>query len=219
MLSPPPTQPSRASRFPNLRDRGSCRGTVVINNKVHVFESHLELVGYWMLSARPDVADIWDQPPAIGYTDDDGVARRHTFDALVMMTTGLRVLIEFKPAVKVASSGIERVIELVAAQHGTRVADRIVVITDKNFTRNDKFNARLQHDCGKHAVAAHDEAVVAAVAGLIGSVTIGDLADSLGFGGIGFRAVVRAISRGLLVRDVRSARITRDALVSRAPAT
>lgn len=70
-----PTLPTVASRIPSLKSRGIVRGNVIHNNRVHVYESGLEQNVLRYFCARPDVAEVVDQPPPVYYVGADG--KRH----------------------------------------------------------------------------------------------------------------------------------------------
>ncbi len=215
MLFSEPTLPTLASRLPALRSRGSCRGFAVHENRVLVFESHLELMVLFLLAMMQGVVRIVDQPAAVTYVDESGSARRHTFDFLVVMADGTRILVAVKPAEKVASSGIGRTIQSIAGQIEPGIADRIVLITDKDFTRADRFNAQQAFECIRFPIAGHDEAIDRVTAAMLGAVKIADLVEASGLGGMGFRAVVRCIANGLLLPVTPQRRITPDTYVTR----
>ncbi len=84
------TQASVASRFPALKSRNTCRGFVIYQNRVVWFESHLELMVFFMLALLPEVATIREQPPAVTYQDGDTL-HHHTFDFLVIFRDGSRM--------------------------------------------------------------------------------------------------------------------------------
>jgi hypothetical protein len=210
-----PTLSTVASRLPALRSRGSCRGFAVFENRCVVFESHLELVTLYLLAMMPDVVQIIDQPSAITFVDDDQIVRRHTFDFLIVLKDGTRILVAVKPAEKVARSGIGRTIELIAGQIGPGIADRIIVITDNDFTRVDRFNAQQAFECMRFPIPEHDEAIERITGDMLGSVKIADLVEASGLGGLGFRAVIRCIARGVLAPVTPKHRITPDSYVIR----
>ena len=210
-----PTLPTVATRLPALRSRGSARGFAVHQNRVVVFESHLELMVLFLLAVMPSVAQIIDQPPAVTYTDDAGIARRHTFDFLVYLTDGTRIYVAVKPAEKVERSGIRRTVELIAQQLPPAIADRIVIVTDTDFTRVDRYNAQQAFECLRFPISADDDLIERMTSTLLGSVKIADLVSASGLGGTGFRAVVRCIATGMLVPVTLQFRITPDSYVTR----
>ena len=61
------------------------------------YESKREQEGLYLLLARPDVVDIWDQPPPVFYHDANGRKRSHTFDFLITLSSGKRIAIAVKP--------------------------------------------------------------------------------------------------------------------------
>ncbi|WP_315810672.1 hypothetical protein [Bradyrhizobium sp. SZCCHNR3107] len=209
-----PTQSSVASRFPALKSRGTCRGFVVYQNRVVVFESHLELIAFFLLSLLPTTATIFDQPTAVDYRD--GEARhRHTFDFLVINHDGKRAMIAVKPAVQVRKSGINRILRLIAEQIPAGIADSVHLITDADFTYADRYNATQAFDCSRFPNVEHDNAVNLLMAELVGAVRIVDIVNASGLGGMAFRAVIRLITSGVLVPVKPRERITPDSLVIR----
>lgn len=207
-----PPQRSRASRRISMRSKGSSRGAFVANGFSIVYESKLE---YWVglaCLARHDVADLLDQPPAVEYVDDDGVVRQHTFDYLVTFIDGTRVLVAVKPNSKVQSSGIDRIVELVAEQISPSVADHVVLITEAKLTADDRFNAELIHAV-RRGTNSKDDVVIARLVGrLRNTTTVRSLVDASGLNGHGFGAVVRAIASGRLCLT-EPCRIDYDAIV------
>ncbi|MGH2322769.1 hypothetical protein, partial [Enterococcus faecalis] len=79
------------------------------------FESHLELMVFFMLVLRAQTATIEDQPPAVTYWDGT-TSHRHTFDFLVINHDGSRIYIAVKPAKRVERSGIRTTLSLIVNQ-------------------------------------------------------------------------------------------------------
>ena len=210
-----PTLPSVATRFPALRSRGSCRGFAVCGDRVVVFESHLELCVMLQLWTKPHVIQIIDQPPPVTYTDDDGVVCRHTFDFLVVLECGTKVLIAVKPAAKLVSSGLQRTVNLIGQQLGPGIADRINIVTDADFSYADRYNGLQAFECGRFPIPEHDEIIAQITDEMLGGVKIADLVEAAGLGGAGFRAVIRLIAGGKLVPVLPRRRVTPDSYVIR----
>jgi hypothetical protein len=210
-----PTLPSVASRMPALRSRGSARGFAVCNDRVVVFESHLELMVLFLLWTMVRVAEIVDQPPPVAFIDDDGIERHHTFDFLAVLDDGTRVLIAVKPAAKLAHSRLPQKVRLIAEQIDVGIADRINIVTDADFSYADRFNAVQAFECSRFPIQAHDDIVARITENMIGAVKISDLVEKAGVGGAGYRAVVRCITNGLLAPATARQRITADAYVLR----
>jgi hypothetical protein len=209
-----PTLPSLTSRQLSLKDRHVCRGFAVYQNRLLVFESHLELMVFYLLAMLPGVATIFDQPKAVEYIDDAGRLRHHTFDFLIVMHDGTRIYIAVKPSARVIKSGIQHTIELIAGQLPVGTADSIKLITDADFTRADRFNASQAFECSRFPIAEHDDLVDRITAEMIGAVRINDLVEVSGVGGGAFRAVVRLISRGIFA-PAATGRITPESYVVR----
>jgi hypothetical protein len=210
-----PTLPTVASRLPKLKFRGSCRGFAVCDNRVLVFESHLELMVLLMLWMKMQVVQIIDQPPPVTYVDDFGEPHRHTFDFFITLADGTRIFIAVKPVAKLVSSGLPRKVELIAEQLEPGVADRIHIITDADFTYADRYNAVQMYECSRFPVPEHDEVIDRITGDMLGAVKIADLVDTAGLGGAGFRAVIRLITEGVLIPALPRRRITPDSHVLR----
>lgn len=208
-----PTAPSIASRFPELKSRASCRGFAVYKNRTTVFESHIELCVIWICSTMPDVVEIIDQPPAVTYVDSAGIPRKHTFDFLVIMADGRRLFLMVKPAAKATKA--RALARMIAGQLAAGTANSIHVVTDADFSRTDRHNAQLLFECMRFPISAHDSAIDSITVNMAGAVKVNELVSASGLGGLGFRAVMRALARGILAPAEPGARITADSYVVR----
>jgi hypothetical protein len=213
-----PTLPTVASRIPSLKSRGTVRGNVIHNNRVHVYESGLEQNVLRYFCARPDVAEVIDQPPPVYYVDADGKRHQHTFDFLIELKDGSRHFIFVKPEEKVRKYNLRSLIRLIAAQVPKNVADKVHLITDKNFTRSDLHNNHQAAECLKFPVHEHDALIDRITGDLTGAAKISDLVEVSGLGGMAFRAIVRLIAQGVLVPADPKARILPTSYVSRSAA-
>lgn len=207
-----PPAPSRASRFPALKSRNTCRGFVIYQNRVVWFESHLELMVFFMLALLPEVATIQEQPNAVTYQDGETL-HRHTFDFLVIFRDGSRKYVAVKPAARVASSRIEHVLGLIAAQLSPALGGSVHLITDADFTYADRFNATQAYDFCMDPVTEHDEAMTGLVSEITGAIRIADLVAASGLGAMGFRSIVRLIAYRQLSAVKPGERVTYDTFV------
>lgn len=204
-LRPPPpspefilaTKPSRASRKISLNSKGSVRGFFVSNGYENWYESELEHRVAIAFLARPNVRDVVDQPPAVSYFDEDGVLHEHTFDWLVV-TNPSKYLVAVKPSELVAESGIEHIVELVAAQISPKIADYVVLVTEKNLTSTDNHNAELIQLARRDDLPGDDAVITKLARKLRRATTIARIVEASGLGGHGFNGVVRAIADGRL---------------------
>jgi hypothetical protein len=212
-----PPAPSRGTRKISRRSKGSSRAVVIgYDREIHC-ESEMERKCALMLLARPDVADVVEQPPAVIYRDTDGRTKRHTFDFLATMVDGSKTAIEVKPAAKVEKYGWrERLARI--ARHADGLADKFVVVTEACLPPDEVSNAALLHFARRDADPELDEQIRQAVRDLHGAVTIADLLARSGLHGDGFTAVVRLIGGGELLVHSRG-RLGPSTLVSRAKPT
>ncbi|ATQ57211.1 TnsA endonuclease N-terminal domain-containing protein [Paracoccus yeei] len=116
--------------------------------RVVYFESHLEMQVLEVLRARPDVADVAEQPPRVTWRDGSGVVRHHTFDFLVTLRSGERVAVAVKPAARVISSGVRVALAEIAAQIDPAFAARILLVTDRDIDPVEVRNATLLNRLG-----------------------------------------------------------------------
>ena len=210
----PFTKDGRASREINLHNKGSVRGFAQFNGFPTWYESELEIKIGLSYKARPNVADVIDQPPPVYFYDDEGVLREHTFDWKVVETCGTRTLVAVKPANHVAKSGIQRVVDLVAEQLSTGVADYVVLATEQKLTRTDNYNAALIYSATRETIPRDDTIVEHLIRKMRGHTTIGEFVAASGINGSGFRAIVRAIANRRLVLTTYRI-IDHDAVVKR----
>lgn len=141
---------------------------------------------------------IWDQPDAVDYVDDEGKPRKHTFDFLATLHCGRRIAYPVKPDALVEKSGIQRVLELIREQVGSKFADAYVLRTDEHITKARVANAKLiisSLDCRNDE---HVARVRECMAGVVGSVLIADVAARSGLEGHAVRAIACLIWDGVL---------------------
>lgn len=199
-----PSLPSRATRKPPARSKASSRGHVPAQTqkdpalRLRYFESKREQEVLFLLLARPDVVDIWDQPPPVPYRDTEGRPKTHTFDYLITLVNGRRIAIAVKPAAIVERYGFRDTLKLIRAAMPLRFADDIVLVTERSYCPSAARNAQKLHDFRRTADAEADEAIAALIRALSRPTTLAELAQKSGLGGRAFRAAFRAIYAGLL---------------------
>lgn len=207
-----PPEKSRASRMVTKPSRGGSRVTIVAGTPEREFhlESDLEAKAALVMLARRETADLQEQPPAITYEDSEGRTRRHTFDFLLVLKDGTRILIAVKPWQRAIEKDLPGTLRRIANQIGNRgldVADRVALLTERRLGRDIVHNARLFHSVGRDVDPQADAAVAEIVEALQGETTLRGIAQASGLEGRGFRAGVRLIARGRLVVP-KAARLT-----------
>lgn len=153
---------------------------------------------FQLFLARNDVYDIWDQPPAVTYTDRSGKVRNHTFDFLVTFTDKRRVAIAVKPMSKVRSQGLVAELQFIRAEVPRDFADEVALVTDHDFDRKDATNAQRLVDFRRHKDEFADGVILNLARDLSGEITIQELVVLSKLGGRAFRAAFRAIFDGVL---------------------
>ncbi|POR42180.1 hypothetical protein CRT23_15005 [Methylobacterium sp. V23] len=221
---PPPFVPpliSDASRRIIVPQKGSLRGALVTRDgkpRIINYESNAERRVLLVLLARPDVVDVREQVEPVRFVDADGKARGHTFDFKVLRRNGQTTLIAVKQSQWVERHPeFQETLACIAAQVPRSIADRVVLMTELDASRDAVHNAKLIHSVRADGTESHVDALRKITASLIGTTTVGSLVAASGLFGLGFRAVVRLIDDGTL-RVVGTTRIdygTKVTLVSR----
>ncbi|MEX0319908.1 MAG: hypothetical protein AB3N21_18275 [Ruegeria sp.] len=199
-----PPHPSRATRNIPLRSKGSLRGTLVAqlpadrHPREIWFESKLEERFLFLLLARCDVHDVWDQPPAVAYRDVAGNLRTHTFDFRVVFVSGLTAAVAIKPMALVLKRDFVADLRRIKANVPKSFAQKVFLITDRGVNQTEAQNAARFHEFSRMPDGAADRALTNLLATLAGQYRIADLVDQIGLEGRGYRAVVRAIYHGRL---------------------
>ncbi|ABE62882.1 conserved hypothetical protein [Nitrobacter hamburgensis X14] len=165
---------------------------------------------------RPDIVKVTEHPPAVTYIDDDGRKRRHIFNFRFTTSDGKRVLVAVKPSALIAISGLDRILELIAAQISPAMADYVMSFTEKKLSRIDTFNVQNVNMATRDPCPENDEVLARVIRKMSGQVSIGELVERSGLEGYGFDAVVRALFAGQL-RLVEYCMLDIDTLLMRAP--
>lgn len=209
-----PTALSLGSREPQLRSRYSSTGFIVHDDRVVTFESRLERFAAEVFALDPDILRFVEQPPRIAYRDGNTWAH-HTFDFLTVRRPCTRTLVAIKHSSRVAASGIRQIIRSISEQAGRAVADEIVLLTERDFTAVERFNAELAHEVTRAPVPEHDEHVRQVSAEIYGSVIIRDVVALSGLGAFGFRAVVRLLAGRFFRLVEKDCRVEYDTRIRR----
>ena len=213
-------EPSRsaATRRPSEKPNAAARPILVSpdDQREILCESELEAKAALILMARPDCKHLREQPAPIRYLDHEGIERRHTFDFLMVLWSGVRLAIVVKPVLIAERRALSALVRLMAAQMDPRFASGILLMTDLMMSRATVANARLIHDAKRLPDPRLDHAVREMVATLNGATTIISIIRAAGLDGHNqaFYAVARAIGRGTIV-PVKKELITPDTLVAR----
>lgn len=152
----------------------------------------------YILLADNNVEDVWEQPPAVIYTDSKGEKHKHTFDFLVRFKSGERVAIAVKPYSRVEPSKVRTVLKRIRQQTGSKFADKFCICTEAEITRELAHNSRLIVRCRRMSDELQIAKMAKHAANLNGAVAIGELAYSSGLRDHALPAIVNLIDRGLL---------------------
>lgn len=194
---------SRSTRHISPRSQASLRGTLVAQLPADrhprriVFESKLEQRVLHLLLARPDIHDIWDQPPAIAYRDAKGQHKRHVFDFLASLTNGRRIAIAVKPSELAAKRRFRQELQLIRVATSLAFAHDIVLVTERSFRMEAARNAARLHEFRRAPDPEADACIRSIITSLTNETTIAEVVSTSGLQGRGFRAVFRAIYDGV----------------------
>lgn len=197
-----PPLSSRATRRISSRSRASLRGALVAQLPADdhprriVFESKLEQRVLYLLMARRDIHDIWDQPPAITYLSGSGREMRHVFDFLATLINGRRIAVAVKPAELAEKRNFRDELRHIRAGTSITFAHDVVLVTDRSFAPSAARNAARLHEFRRAPDPEADKQVQSIIATLQDETTIAEIVSVSGLEGRGFRAVYRAIYDG-----------------------
>ncbi|MCF2872893.1 hypothetical protein L0664_17640 [Octadecabacter sp. G9-8] len=199
--------PSRATRRIAKRSKSSSRGGIVVHlpgwarPRIVYFESKLEQRVLFLLLARGDVIDLWEQPPSITFWDEGGRRRTHFCDFLIRLSSGRRVAIAIKPAKLASRISFVRDLQCIRAAMTEDFADDLVLITDQDFTKAEALNAERFHEFSRSRNEMAFERLRDVIRSISFPTSVGALAKSLDAGDQSFRTVFIAIYEGLLSVD------------------
>jgi len=194
--------PSRATRKILKRSRVSCRGASAVrlpeNDRLQVvqFESKLEQRVKFMLLARHDVCDIWEQPPSISYVDRRGKPRIHTFDFLVAMRSGRKIAVAVKPHARLKKGRFLDELKYIRAAMLGSFADDVVLVTDRQISKSAALNAARLQDFLKNPDPEADECIASLASHLDAETTIAELVEKSKMAGRAYRAIFKAVFSG-----------------------
>lgn len=199
-----PSLPSRASRQLPKRSSVSAVGRLVhhTTGRRIGFQSMIEMHTALVLLAQRNVVDLVDQPPPITHRTRDGIRHRHTFDFLATLDDGQRIAFECKAQWRAERDDLDGFYRSLADQVPWRFAHRIKIVTEASFSHAQIHDATLLYDCRRDPPGEIDAAVRTTAGGIFGGVPVAKLVAWVGGGdeGAAFRAIVRAVGSGILVK-------------------
>lgn len=174
-------------------------------------ESHLELVNLFLLNAKLEVEDVFDQV-RFSWKGLHGKVRSHVFDYVVHVHGGQKIAFAVKPAHRVNRPGfIETMQEVAWFATKCGFCDSVRILTEYCSDRIDRRNAQLFW-AARGSDSAADEAASLAVENLVGAAALRDLAVRTGLRERGHQALIRLVAAGHLVPVAREI-ITQNTLV------
>ncbi|WP_136685473.1 TnsA endonuclease N-terminal domain-containing protein [Falsirhodobacter xinxiangensis] len=197
-----PPRRSRATRSFAARSKSSARGFLFAHLPAQerprqiIYESNLERRVLLTFLARPDLADIWDQPPAIQYVSGTGALRQHTPDFLATLRTGVRLAIAVKPLPSVERLRFKEELSFVRIGMSPAYADDLLLVTDADLNDAAVRNAELLHIARQTVDADARQAISEMLAGLAAAKTVADILAESGLAHRGWAALICAIHEG-----------------------
>lgn len=215
----PPMRSTGSRSFP-ARSKSSVRGFLLALLPAEeqwrqiIYESNLERQTALLLLARPDIWNLWDQPPKVTFTDASGRTAHHTFDYLAQFRDGSKWAVAVKPEARVARIGFRQTLACIRADLPRRFAGEVVLVTEKDLHPAEVSNAELLHLFRMHPDPEVDRIIADLIARGPAERSIADIVSEAGLEGHAFRAVVRAIYAGHARADLRR-RITPATIITR----
>jgi hypothetical protein len=206
-----PLRESGASRIIEARSQASARVFTQLGGREVVLESYLERKMQSILAARPDVMSIEEQPEPVAFIDAGGKRRHHVFDFRVAVKSGTRFAVAVKAKARVTDR-FRNDLSCIARQIDTSYAKGVVLITEEVAPRLAVQDALILNSVKNDTDYEAYAALLKVVQAQPGPIKIRDLGGALGRKTSGFRAVVRLIVAGFLVR-VTNAPLSPDAFV------
>lgn len=163
--------------------------------------------------ALPNLWNLFDQPPPVGFDDVDGKRKTHRFDFLAEFKDGTRVAIAVKPQARVESLNFRTSLEAIERDLPTGFADKVCLVTEAERHRLEVGNADLLNFFRRCPDGHADELISGLIARLSGEIFVSELVDQAGLGARAFRAVFRAIYTSKLKANTRE-RITLESIVA-----
>ena len=198
---------SRASRNIPAKSKASGRGGATFPTgetgriQTIAFESLLEMKVLGILLAHPATLDVREQPPGFFYTDPTGKRRTYTPDFMWVWKDGTRICVEVKPHAKAVDPKLQQRLSCIRAALRKDMADRMILITDADFTRDHALNAQRLLMFKPHIAPEHARRVDEVLPTLPYPVTIAQAVAELDIGSAGFQALFPALFDGRLAVD------------------
>lgn len=176
-----PPKLSTASRNISLKSMRSVRGHLVdaARNQVLMFESILEFLFANMLMSRPEIIRIEDQPAELKF-EMDGETRGHTFDFRMTATDGYRIAYAVKPGDHLSRDETMRKMKALSAAHAPKFADQMMVVTERQITRDKGWNAFDINEARRLRVQAECDNILELLRGIGTRIEIWKLHEKVG---------------------------------------
>lgn len=209
--------PCRAARTIPKSSREHFVGELVFNRGNERqrlgFASMLEHNTAVCFITRPDFSDIEEQLPALPFIMPNGKSSNHFFDFRVTFKGGRRICISVKPERIAQTFKYRSQIDCVKQAAIGNICDDVLTVTERNIHPIELHNAKLFHSA-RDPEPDLDARIIAGLADIEGPIRIRDFLANIGFEGIGFRSVARAIQFGR-AKLFSPQKITGHALITR----
>lgn len=175
-------------------------------------ESYTELQLLLALLAKPGIVHVENQVE-FPFEGPDGSKHTHFFDFRVTKADGSRTAIFVKASYRYRQSKVRDELSYIASKVPKSFAEDVEVVTEKNLTPSEIYNAEMMHQM-RRPVPDVDAAARRAIRDIRGDVQIRDLVEIIGHAGAGFQALVRLIRTHELTLT-RQERISYETYVTR----
>lgn len=152
------------------------------------------------LAAHPEVVNIMEQFTRVDYVNGSGEDHHTKLDAHLLLRNGEEVLVSVKYDEKANRASYLAEIADIAAQCSRDIADRFIVVSRYSFHRNWRENAQKIYHARRGWDPEADAIVLEAANSLPEAFRFDDLVQKSGLKGRGWRAAVRLIGDGDLLK-------------------
>lgn len=194
----------------------NCKAFTVLGSGAGVrmqAESHLELVNLFVLNAKLDVEELYDQV-RFDWNGQFGKVRSHFFDYVARLRNGKKIGFTVKPEFRAKSAVfLTKMQEIAWFAENSGFCSEVHILTEHSSDRIEQRNAQLFWAVRESNEKA-DQKARQAISDLRGAASLRDLTIQTGAGAEGYRALVRLISVQHLV-PVQQEIITPRSLVQK----
>ncbi|WP_120502398.1 hypothetical protein [Roseovarius sp. EL26] len=185
----------RGDRSVQSVSKHNCKAFTVLGSEAGVriqADSHLELVNLFVLNAKLDVEEIFDQVLFV-WRDQIGKLHKHFFDYVARLRNGKKIGFAVKPAFRAESPDfLKKMQEIAWFAESSGFCSEVRILTEHSCDRIEQRNAQLFWAVREPNDDA-DRRARRVASDLHGTTSLRDLSIQTEAGAEGYRALVRLI--------------------------